>query len=59
MLKWPERKQLIETTPLSFCGLFKTKVAVIVDCFEVYIQHPTNLKSLSPDMALIQTPQHC
>jgi len=45
MLKWPERKQLIETTPLSFRGLFKTKVAVIVDCFEVYIQCPTNLKA--------------
>lgn len=45
MLKWPERKQLIETTPLSFRRLFKTKVAVIIDCFEVYIQRPTNLKA--------------
>ena len=45
MIKWPEREQLIETTPLSFRRLFKTKVAVIVDCFEVYIQRPTNLKA--------------
>ena len=26
MIKWPEREQLIETTPLSFRRLFKTKV---------------------------------
>ena len=45
MIKWSEREQLIETTPTSLRKPFKTQVAVIVDCFEVYIQPPTNLKA--------------
>ena len=45
MIKWPEREQLSETTPLSFRRLFTTNSAVIVVCFEVYSQCPTNLKA--------------
>ena len=38
MLKWP----LLATTPMSFRQHFKTKVVVIVDCFEVFCHKPQN-----------------
>lgn len=40
---WPERKNLIKTMPLSFKKHFGTSVAVILDCFEVFIDKPTSL----------------
>ena len=43
LIKWPEREQLWETTPLCFRKHFKTKVAIIIDCFEVFINKPANL----------------
>ena len=43
LIKWPEREQLLETTPLSFRNVFGTKVVIIIDCFEVFINRPSNL----------------
>ena len=43
LIKWPERDPLWETTPLSFRKHFKTKVVIIIDCFEVFINKPSNL----------------
>ena len=43
LIRWPERDQLWETTPLSFRKHFRTKVVVIIDCFEVFICKPANL----------------
>ena len=40
---WPERETLRRTTPLCFRQSFGTKVAVIIDCFEVFVDRPTNL----------------
>ena len=45
VIKWPEREQLLETTPLSFRNIFGTKVVIIIDCFEVFINRPNNLKA--------------
>ena len=45
VIKWPEREQLLETTPLSFQNIFGTKVVIIIDCFEVFINRPNNLKA--------------
>ena len=44
---WPGREKIISTTPVSFRQYFKTKVAVIIDCFEIFINKPSNLKACS------------
>ena len=43
LISWPDRDQFWETTPMSFRKHFKTKVVVIIDCFEVFICKPANL----------------
>jgi len=40
---WPERETFRRTMPLCFRQSFGTKVAVIIDCFEVFVDRPTNL----------------
>ena len=42
MLKWPSQDNLIATTPMFFRQHFKTKVVVIVNCFEVFCHKPKN-----------------
>lgn len=44
-LYWPEREELRKTMPLEFHKNFGQKVAVVIDCFEVFIQRPSNLKA--------------
>ena len=41
--RWPSREELRETMPMSFQVGFGKKVAVIIDCFEVFIDRPSNL----------------
>lgn len=43
LIYWPDRNELRETTPMSFRVHFGTKVAVIVDCFEIFLERPSNL----------------
>ena len=43
LIEWPEREVLQATMPMSFRQAFGCKVAVIVDCFEVFIERPSNL----------------
>ena len=45
LIRWPERQMLWETTPVCFRHHFSTKVAVIIDCFEVFINKPVNLQA--------------
>ena len=40
---WPEREQLWRTVPMCFEYAFGKKVTVVIDCFEVFIERPTNL----------------
>jgi len=40
---WPERAELRKTMPLCFKQSFGSKVAVIVDCFEIFIDRPSNV----------------
>lgn len=40
---WPEREQLRKTMPMEFRKYFGFKVAVIIDCFEIFIERPSNL----------------
>jgi hypothetical protein len=39
---WPYREQLCKTTPMCFRQHFGTRVGVIIDCFEVFIDKPKN-----------------
>ena len=43
LILWPQRDELIKTMPLVFKQNFGDKVAVIIDCFEVFIERPSSL----------------
>ena len=43
LIVWPEREQLWKTMPECFREEFGTKVAVVLDCFELFIERPSNL----------------
>ncbi|XP_047124366.1 uncharacterized protein LOC100201601 isoform X4 [Hydra vulgaris] len=49
LIYWPERKELQQSMPLSYRQHFGLKIAVIIDCFEIFIERPSNL------MARVQT----
>ena len=42
-IHWPDREQLWKTMPMCFQYTFGRNVTVIIDCFEVFINKPTNL----------------
>lgn len=44
LIKWPERDLLLKTMPMDFRKNFKDCVTII-DCFEVFMERPTNLKA--------------
>ena len=43
MISWPEREQLWQNMPMSFQYACGKKVTVVIDCFEVFIERPSNL----------------
>ena len=43
LVSWPDREQLWKTMPTCFQHAFGRKVTVIIDCFEVFIERPSNL----------------
>ena len=43
VIYWPERPELIASMPMSFRVKFGTKIATIIDCFELFIDRPSNL----------------
>ncbi|XP_060604759.1 uncharacterized protein LOC132757489 [Ruditapes philippinarum] len=45
LVYWPDRETLRLTMPMQFRQHFGTKCAVIIDCFEVFIERPSNLKA--------------
>ena len=44
---WPEREELQKTMPMQFRKYFGEKVAVIIDCFEMFIERPSNLMAIA------------
>ena len=42
---WPEREVLKKTMPMQFRKHFGIRCAVIIDCFEVFIERPSNLRA--------------
>lgn len=43
LIYWPNREELQKTMPMEFRKYFGVKVAVVIDCFEIFIQRPSNL----------------
>lgn len=43
LITWPERGSLMMAMALSFRKAFGTNVAVVVDCFELFINRPSSL----------------
>ncbi|XP_064479223.1 uncharacterized protein LOC135392443 [Ornithodoros turicata] len=43
LILWPSRECLQKTMPMAFRSAFGLKVAVILDCFEVFIDRPSSL----------------
>ena len=43
LIRWPEREDLWQTMPQCFQVAFGNKTTVIIDCFEVFINRPSNL----------------
>ena len=44
---WPEREDLRKSMPMEFRRHFGHRVAAIVDCFEIFVDRPTNLEARS------------
>ena len=47
LIDWPDREVLCETMPKCLRVSFETKVAIIIDCFEIFTEHPSNLHARS------------
>ncbi len=45
LIVWPEREVLWKTMPMQFRRTFGNRVAVIIDCFEVFCHRPTSLEA--------------
>ena len=45
---WPNRDELQKTMPMELGKYFGGKVAVVIDCFEIFIQRPSNLLARAP-----------
>ena len=43
LISWSTRDALHKTMPQSFCRVIWIKTTVIIDCFEIFIDKPTNL----------------
>ena len=45
LISWPDREHLQRTMPRCFMDSFRLKTSVIIDCFEVFIDRPSNLEA--------------
>ncbi len=43
LIFWPNRDALMKTMPICFQGSFGKKVTIIIDCFEIFLERPSNL----------------
>lgn len=43
LIEWPESEMLQATMPMDLRHAFGNRVSAIVDCFEVFIERPSNL----------------
>lgn len=47
LVYWPEREDLQKNVPACFMETFGNKVVVIIDCFEVFTETPSNIVNAS------------
>ena len=47
LIHWPDRDSLRKSMPHQFVEVYGKRVAVNVDCFEIFIERPSNLKARS------------
>ncbi|CAH3103477.1 unnamed protein product [Pocillopora meandrina] len=47
LIHWPERAELWSTMPECFQYSFGKRITVIIDCFEIFIEKPSNLLARS------------
>lgn len=52
LIHWPDRAELQKTMPQCFVQAFGKKVAVIIDCFEVFIERPSSLMARAQTYSL-------
>ena len=45
LIIWPDRDVLHKTMPACFQESFGKKVVVIIDCFEIFVDRPSNLSA--------------
>ena len=45
LIMWPDRDALRKTMPTCFQEAFGKKVAIIIDCFEIFLDRPSNLQA--------------
>ena len=45
LIMWPDRDSLRKTMPICFQKAFGKKMAVIIDCFEIFVERPSNLQA--------------
>lgn len=45
LIMWPDRESLRKTMPDCFQQSFGKKVAIIIDCFEIFLERPSNLQA--------------
>ena len=45
LIIWPDRESLRKTMPMCFQESFGKRVAVIIDCFEIFLDRPSNLQA--------------
>jgi hypothetical protein len=43
LILWPDREELQMSMPMEFRKYFGVKVSIIIDCFEISIDRPTNI----------------
>lgn len=45
LVRWPDKEELVDTMPMCFRINFGTRVVAVIDCFEVFIDRPSNLQA--------------
>lgn len=45
LIHWPEREAIQKTMPMCFQIQFRNTIVTIVDCFEIYVEKPAELKA--------------
>ena len=45
LVRWIDKEEIVKTMPMCFRVSFGTRVVAVIDCFEVFIDRPSNLQA--------------